>query len=964
MTLSALLLTALLVPQTAASQSTPATASVREAETSEPWGFEDSDIPVDPRIHFSSLDNGLRVAWANNGEPRDRVYVRLHVNVGSFSEQDSERGMAHFLEHMAFNGSENFEPGTLIEWFQEHGMSFGADTNAHTSFSETVYKLDMPARDETTLREGLVVMRDFAAGLTLDDEEVQNEKGVIDGEERERDSAGFRAFMKSAELQYAGTRIPLRIPIGTKEARDAFTGDSVRAFYERWYRPENMTLVLVGDLRDLNPEALVEEIFGDFKGPGTPVEAEPELGKPTMKSLDYAVHEPEIPYAQIVISRLKPFQERPDTLAKRKHSVVRTVAHAMLSLRFSEAVKQADTKYLQAGVSNAGGLNIFEGGDLTVISQPDQWQAGMTGAILELRKALEFGFQESELNEVRAGMRRQIEESVQREATEDSRALLGAILALAEDQAVPTNAVTDLDLMGSYLEELTVEDCHKALVENWTGGELSLVAIGSVAFENAGEQLGAIYESAMQIELEAPAALESRPFAYASDPDQAGAIESRTTVEDLDLVQVVFANGVRLNIKATDFKLRQIIVRARIGDGLLAMNDEELIVANVAGATFIGGGLVEHTSDELRRLTAGKQVRTGFTITDDHLALSSMTTSEDLLEVFELICAYMNEPGYRDDALIPLRAQLPASHEQLKHQPQGPLQFEFVPAFLKGNLRANVLSLGYSPNLEELLAVDMRQVQELLTPQLLKSDVELTVIGDLDVDEVIRSAARTFGVLAERDAPRDTSEARAGTQLVSGLKLTSTIDTQDAKATLVMLYPTDDGTDDARRRNLFFLGKVVADRLRLEVRERLGAAYSPFAVSEASRLFDGVGALMIQAAGDPAEIDALVAACEAVGADLAQNGVTQEEVNRLAEPIQNSLRDMLRTNNFWMNSVAHSQGDPSTLGSLRTLVAFYSNIDAEVLGKLAAEYLKPELASRLVVLPAAAESEESAESGE
>ncbi|MDF1729446.1 MAG: insulinase family protein, partial [Sulfitobacter sp.] len=865
-------------------------------------------------MNFSTLPNGVRVAWAHNGEPQDRVYVRLHVNVGSLGEEESERGMAHFLEHMAFNGSENFESGTLIEWFQNHGMSFGADTNAHTAFSETVYKLDMPGRDEKTLREGLVVMRDFAGGLLIADEEVEAEKGVIDGEERERDSAGFRAFVQSLENQYAGTRLPLRIPIGTKEARDAFTGDSVRAFYERWYRPENMTLVVVGDLRDLNPEAMITELFGNFEGPGTPVLPEPALGTPTMENTHFAIVEKDIPYVQLVVSRLKPNQELPDTIALRKESIERSVAHAVLGLRFSEAVKRPDTTYLQAQISNAGGMGIFEGGDLTIITKPDQWGEGMTQGLLELRQALEFGFQESELNEIRAGFMRQLDEAVERESTADSKSLLAGLLSLAEDQQVPTDAKTDRELIGAILDNMTVDDCHRALVENWKNGELSVVAIGSIELDSPKEQLLEVYGKAFDVKLEAPAAEIAKAFAYASSSEGAPAPTQVGTVDDMDFTQVEFENGVHLNIKATEYKERQILVRARVGDGRLAMDDDQLTVAQIAGDTFIGGGLVEHSSDELRRIMTGKQVYASMSINDDHLQFNSSTTREDLLRTFELTCAYMSQPGYRSDSLVPLRAQLPPTFEQLKHDPKGPIQFEFVPAFLTGNRRASVLGMGHSPGLEELLAVDMKQVQALLTPQLTGGPVELTVVGDLDVNEVIRLAAQTFGSLPKRNAPADVSAARAGTKLVSGLKLLSHIEPKSEKATLVMLFPAAvDRTDNSLRRQIFFLGRVVNDRLRLEVRERLGAAYSPWAGGRASRTFDGVGAIMIQADGNPAEVQTLVSACEAVGADLAKNGVTQEETDRLAEPIQNSLRDMLRTNGYWLDAVDESQLDPGTL---------------------------------------------------
>ncbi len=952
MSLSTLLLLSSLLTQAPVPQATSVAQETRPAHSSEPWGFEESDVKVDPRVHFSNLPNGIRIAWAHNAEPKDRIYVRLHVNVGSLGEAESERGMAHFLEHMAFNGSDNFASGTLIEWFQNHGMGFGADTNAHTAFSETVYKLDMPGRDEKTLREGLVVMRDFAGGLLLADEEVQNEKGVIDGEERERDRAGFRASVQSLDNQYAGTRLPNRIPIGTKEIRDQFNGENVRAFYERWYRPENMTVVLVGDLRDLNPEAMVAEIFGNFEGPGTPVLPEPDLGKPTMEKTFFSIVEKEIPYVQLVVSNLKPHQDRPDTIANRRRAIERAMAHSMLALRFSEAVKKPETAYLQAQIANAGGMDIFEGGDLTIITKPDQWSQGLTQGLLELRQTQEFGFQQSELDEVRAGFMRQLEEGVDRQATADSQSLLAAILALAEDQYVPTDAITDLEFVGTILEKMTLEDCHKALLENWNDGELSMVAIGSIDLVSPKDQLLEVYEEAFKVELNAPVLEEVKTFAYASSTENISAPTKVGRVEDMDMTQVEFANGVRLNIKATDFKERQILVRVRVGDGRLAMNDEELTVAKVAGDVFIGGGLVEHSADELRRIMAGQQVHTSLVISDDHLQFSSSTTREDLLRTFELTCAYMSQPGYRSDSLIPLRAQLPPTFEQLKHEPNGPIQFELMPAFVKGNRRANLLGMGFSPSLEELLAVDMEQVQTLLTPQLTRGAVEMTIVGDLDVKEVIGLASQTFGSLPKRDATNKMDAARAGTELVSGLKLTSHIETKSEKATLVMLFPTDDGrTGDDLRRQIFFLGKVVDDRLRLEVRERLGAAYSPFAAGQASSTFDGVGAIMIQASGNPSEIRTLVAACEAVGVDLAKNGVTQEEADRLAEPIQNTLRDMLRTNSYWLNAVDDCQKDPSTLDSARNLVAFYAKIDAKALSKLAAKYLMPENASRLVVMP-------------
>ena len=922
------------------------------ANTVRPWAHESSDLQVDGRIHYGSLPTGLRYAWAHNPEPQERVYLRLHVDAGSFGETETELGMAHFLEHMGFNGTENFEAGTLIEWFQERGMSFGADTNAHTAFSETVYKLDMPSRDEASLRDGMQVLRDFAGAMTIADDEVESEKGVIDGEQRERDSAGFRTFVKMLERLYDGTLYATRLPIGEKPVRDAFTGDSVRAFYTRWYRPENMTLVIVGDLRDFDPTVMIEEYFGDFTGPGTPVELEPEIGTPDMEDLIFALYEPEMPSVQISLTKLKSFQDRPDTVAQRQEDLARQVAHQMLGLRFSEAVKKPDTPYLSAGVSDAGGLEVFEGGDLSINADPEQWEEAMIAAYVELRRALNFGFQEPELDEIRSRLLRALDEAVARESTAHSASLREAILLEAESDVVVTSAAYDREILKPALEALTVEDCRDALRANWRGGELSIIAMGSLELDDAKTSLMAAYEAAREVNISRGADIEVKPFAYASDPAAAGKVKSQVLVEDLDFWQVEFANGVRMNIKQTDFKEQQILVNARVGEGNLGIAEQDLVAAAIAGfGVFTGGGLVEHDADGLRRILAGRQAGVGMSVEDDHFSFSGATTPEDLLLQFELTCAYLDSPGYRDDMLNVVRAQVPLIFEQFKHTAAGPMLFDFTPQLLKGNKRVSLLGLSYFPSLEELQGVEMEHMRDALTSQLEMAPMEITVVGALDVNQVIAYAAQTFGALPSRREHRDMSEQRGGVQVVPGLYVERAIDTLDQKATLVMIFPTTDGMEAATRRNLSFLGMVVNDRLRLEVRERLGAAYSPGAQAEASQVFPGVGGLLIQANGDPNKVDELVEACRNVAQSLVEDGVTEEEVHRLSEPILKQLRDAQRTNGFWMTALDEAQRKPTSLDDTRTLLRFYENLSVSQLSALAGQYLKPESASILVVLP-------------
>jgi len=931
---------------------TPEAAPVAEAprRTAEPraWEHESSDIPVNPRIHFGAFDNGMRWAWAENPEPKERCYVRLHVNVGSLAETETELGLAHFLEHMAFNGSKNFPAGTLIEWFQNNGMSFGADTNAHTAFGETVYKLDLPKNDAATIRDGLRVLRDFADGMLIAHDEVEAEKGVIDGEQRERDSAGFRVLVKELDIAFEGTLLGDRLPIGIKEVRDEFSAASVRAFYERWYRPEHMTLVVVGDLGDLDPVPLLAEAFADMPVPEAPLTQEPGPGTPDSFAHVYTIAEEEIPAVQLSIARLKAWERTPTTVAEWTENIPLAYARRMLNLRFRELAKKEDSPFMNARASSASMLEVFDGESLSIGCTPENWQAAIGAGEQELRRALEHGFQDAELDEVRANALRGLDEAVARESTAPSRRLLSQILSAAENPSVPTDAATRRDIVRPTVEALTVEACHAAFVEAWGEGELSLSATGNLDLgETGAEQLQAAYDAGAKVGVEAGATAEADAFAYASDAAKAGTIADRAQVEDLDFTTVRFENGVALNVKRTEFRENQVILSVNLGEGRLTLEPKDATVLPMVGGPIInGGGLEAHSADDLRRLTAGKQVGVGFGMGPDSFSLSGATTAEDLLMECELACAQLQAPGWREDGLIQFRRQFPLMVQQMEHTHGGPARKEFVPALFSNDPR-----FGF-PDTDAVNACGIDEVKAWLTPIFADAPIEITLVGDLDVEETIKIVAQTFGALPKRRAMNPFTERRVVPAPKSGINQTHEIATQIPKSLVLIAFPMTDGIEMERRRTLNMLNVVVSDRLRLEVREKLGAAYSPGSMTQISTVSPGVGMLMMQAMADPDKVETLVEACLAVGDALATDGITDEELDRLRTPILNKRRDAKRQNGWWVNAMSRAQSDPKHLDNVRSGDAFYESVKAADLNPLAKEYFGSDRASVLIVNPA------------
>jgi zinc protease len=911
------------------------------------WEFETSDIPVDPRIHFGWLHNGMRYAWMQNGEPKKRCYLRLHVNAGSLGEHEDELGMAHYLEHMVFNGSKHYPAGTLIEWFQRHGMSFGGDTNAGTSFSLTVYEIDLPTSDEQSISEGLVVLRDFADGALFEQKEIDNERGVIDAEERERDSPDHRILVRSWKTELAGTRIPEREPIGVKAVRDTFTTEKFQAFYKRWYRAENFTLILVGDLGSFDPSKLIESTFADARSPSDPLEKEPPVGTPTLATKTFVVSEPDASAVGIRIHRVIPWKEKPDDKAHTAEDLPLDMARSMLNLRFEELAKKEGAPFLGAGVGSLRGeLRAEDGESLSISCAPEKWSEALAACEPELRRAIEFGFDESELAEVKADTLRGLDEAVAREKTQSSQGLVEQLVDAAEDRVVTVSATTQRALEKPLLEALTAKQCSETFAEAWKKGTLLVEAAGKIDLGPDGaKKLQDAYEASAKTPVEARKKEEEKPFAYVSDPAKAGAVASRSHVDEFDVEEVTFENGVKLRMKKTDFKEKQLLVSVLVGEGELTAEPKQQALSTAVGETFELGGLGAHSADDLRRLNAGRVIGVGFGIGPQSFNFSGGTTKEDLVRELELVRAYMTDPGWREDGLRQFQKSIPLFFDSLDHRHGGPITRQFVPEYHSGDERFRF------PERSEFEAVTIPAMKDWLAPRLGDAPIDVALVGDLDVDAAIAAVAQTLGTLPKRRGPEAHEENRKPVDLKAGLRRSYEIDTEVPKTLVLIFFPTADGRDVTMRRRLSFLSDVLGDRLRVSVREKLGATYSPGAGAQLGEVYPNDGTIVIQCMSDPDKVDALVDACLQSADDMATKGLNEDEVDRQRKPAQANVRDTVRKNGYWLDELSRLHSIPSVFDEMRTLAKFYDDVKVADLDPLAKEYLKKERASVAIVAP-------------
>ncbi len=931
-----------------------ADARAQAPGTPRKWAHESSDLPADPRIRFGALPSGLRYAWVHQPAGEDRsVHLRLHVDVGSLVEQESELGMAHFVEHMAFNGTKSFKAGTLIDWFQAHGVRFGHDQNASTSATETVYELDLPDAEPERLQKALAWLRDVADGLLFEEKEVQAEKGVIDAEERERNSAGLRLYLQLESNLIDGTLVQKRWPIGTKLVRAKFKSASFRAFYAKWYRPERMTLIVVGNLPDVDVEQLVKDAFGSLAPPKEAIPAKPPIGAPKVAAKAFSVFDKEEKGCTLVVAKVRPHRDEPDTVEARRRAFVREAALGAVNQRLHELSQKPGSPIDGAAFGTWGFEDLLEGPALTVACAPARWKEAFALAAAELERALTQGLAREEGQRAFQSLSEYC--AVEPSAERLPMALyLGKLLAAASGGHVPVDEVAERKLMKPALSSVNAEQLSKELVAAWAEGELYLFCSGGLDLgKDAATQLKAAWEARTQpLAADSPTAAAAAGDAGSEEPVEfaykargaTGKVAHQEFDRELQLVRIDFDNGVRVALHPTVQQNTGGAIYVRIGDGFLALDPSEAEVGWVADRVFLSSGLGEHTFAQLEKALAGNQLRFGFDVGFDACTFSGSASGDDFQRLCEVVCAFVKDAGWRPEAFADFNRDLPRLFESMDQGFSGPLsQFEWElhgkdPRFATPDRR-----------LVESFLLDT--LKEFLQPQLDEGPIELAVVAGMDPDAVMNILSRTFGILPRREAAADHAERLASPPVQPALRFRREIETAEKKVHVSVVWPTGDGIDPARRHELQFLAATLDNRVRVEIREKKGAAYSPNVRSDLSTLLSGVGCIRTDVECDPAKADEVVSACLALGDKLAREGVKPEEFAQVRTIALTQLDAAMKQDGWWLGQLARACSRPESLAEVRAPKKSFESVTIDAVNALAKQHLARARASTAVIVP-------------
>jgi zinc protease len=938
----------LLVPVSLQAQEIPeptaASEQSSEAAKEPVWAFETSDIAVDPDYRFGQLANGMRFIIRQNDRPEGTALVRLAIGSGSLSETDSERGLAHFLEHMAFNGSTNVPEGEMIKLLEREGLAFGADTNASTGFETTTYKLDLPRNDPALLTTALMIMRETVSELTIAPDAVDRERGVILSERRDRTNFAQKDLLDRFEFLTPGARYTERLPIGTPEVLTTATSDDLRGFYSREYVPSNTVLAVIGDFDADLVEAAIREFFDNWKA--APLPEEPETGPVDLARsgltdiyLDPALSE------RVVAARHSNWIDEPDSARTRRQNLLRSIGYGIVNRRLQALARSEDPPFRGAGFGTGDLFEIGRTTNLVVDSADGEWAKGLDAAVVTMRRALQLGFTAAELAEQVAGTLTAQQNAAASADTRSSGELMGGALGMVENGTVPSTPQSGLDRLEAFIPYITPAVVLAALQVDAAPLDNPMIRFrGSMAPDGGEVGLRSVWQAAIIKQVGPLAEAAMAEFAY-TDFGTPGTIALDDIEPRLGIRRIIFANGVRLNLKQTDLQEDRIAFQMTLDGGTL-LNTEVNPLATAMASSLPQGGLGKHSLDELQSILAGRSVGWSLNIGADSFRASGTTTARDLELQLQLLVAGMNDPGYRAEAETQYQRGITNFFKQK----------DATPGSVLGNALGGIISdnnprFTLQPE-ESYQALNFAQLREQIGGRLAKGALEVALVGDIDEQAAIDLVSATFGALPQREPdfiPR--TEARLRTFTANRTPRVLTHQGEPDQALLRITWPTVDDSDLDQDIRLTVLERIVRLELQSELRERLGKTYSPSANSNTSRDYVGFGTFAIAASVDVADVEATRAAIEAALAKLRTEPVDTDTLDRARRPLIESFDNALKSNGGWMDLVDRAQSESDRIDRFLKARQVIEAITPKEIQTNAARFLQPDDGLEVLVLP-------------
>lgn len=894
-------------------------------------------IPTDPKVKIGKLENGLTYYVQSNPKPENKVELRLAINAGSILEDDDQQGLAHFMEHMNFNGTTNFKKNELVDYLQGIGVKFGADLNAYTSFDQTVYILPIPSDDPEKLDKGFQILEDWAFNALLEDEEIDKERGVVLEELRIGKGADERMRLRYLPKMMYGSRYADRLPIGKKEIIENFDYDVIRRYHKDWYRPDLMVVIAVGDLDVETLEAKIIEYFGDVPAAKNPRERT-EYDLPNHEETFISIEsDPEASFCNVqIMYKDRENKKATETVKDFRDNLVRSLFAQMINNRLDELRNSPNPPFV-FGSSYYGGTfarnkNAYQSS--AFVDAAKQLEALET-LLVENERVKRHGFFEGEFERAKKDLIANYERAYKdRDKTESGR-IVGSYISNYLDQTPIAGIEWNYNMMMALLPGIKIEEASQ-LIENYIKEDNRVIILTGPEKED----LKKVTEKEVKDLLAAVEDMAIDPYkddevaeGLISNLPKKGSVVDYSINEQLDTKTLLLSNGVKVTYKITDFKNDEVLFDAFRYGGTSLYSDEDYLATANANGGLTEAGINGFKLNDINKILSGKIVNVRPSIGGYSENISGNATPDALEELFQLTHLYFSALNKDDEAFQSFVNKQKAFLGNILSNPQNYFQIELGKFLNEGNPR--YVSFPTAESWEEA-DYDLAH-QKYMERFSDASGFHFYFVGNLD-EKKLADLCETY--LAS--LPSSNKESSYNLQDYRPLtgnhkKVIKTGTDQKSNVRLIYNGPTDYNSEENLA--LRSLGEVLTIKLIEKLREEEGGVYGAGAGGSISKIPYGWYRFTISFPCGPENVDKLISAALTELDVLIKDGPTETDLNKVKESLKLKHKEDLKTNRYWLGLLRGSAYEQKDANNILEFEKNVENLTIADLQNVAEKYL-------------------------
>ena len=867
------------------------------------WSQNNADlnnpVPIDPEVKIGKLDNGIVYYIKKNAKPEDRVELRLAVNAGSILEDDDQQGLAHFCEHMCFNGTKNFPKQELVNTIEKMGIRFGADLNAYTGFDETVYMLKVPTDQPELIDKGFQIIEDWAHNVSLDNAEIDKERGVILEERRLGLGAEDRMRKKSFPVIFKGSKYAERVPIGTKEVLENFKYETLKNFYKDWYRPNLMSVVVVGDMDPAVMEQKVKDHFSKLTNPANEKKREifdlPDNNEPLI-SIET---DPEATSNMMFFFYKHPKQEI-KTIGDYKNKFMQELFTGMINTRLEEIGQKPEAPFIMAGTNYGEFLARTKDSYLAYAAMKEnQIDKGFHVILSENERVKRFGFTPGEFERQKAKMLTQYEKNAKEfDKTESGNLAMEYVYNYLSNNPIP-GAKMEFEFASRFLPEIKIEEIND-LAKKWITDKNMVIMVNApkkegITVPTAAELLDII----KKVNTEELKAYEDN---VSSEPILANiptgtAITNTTKNDELGITEISFENGVRVVLKPTDFKNNEIKISGfNYGGTSLASNDD-FLSAMFAANIIEESGIAKFNKTDLEKKLAGTDLSISPSISELKEGFSGKCSPKDLETTLQLMYLYFTEPRKDPEAFEAFMSKMKSQLMFMANNPQVAFYKGLVETVSQNDPRAIVL-----PTPEQLEKITIDKCYDFFSNSYSDANgFTFFFVGNFDEAEITPMLQKYLGGLPSKGGKAMWKDVNP--KFPEGVveKVVNKGIEEKGFVGLVWNCPFEWSSENVLREAI--LSRILDIKLRESVREDEGGTYGLQVRGQVEKYPKSEFSLTIIFGCDPKRQDKLVSVIFKEMEKIIKNGPTEEDLNKVKETIIRQRETDLKKNDWWVRKL-------------------------------------------------------------